>query len=56
METLGEVAGEGVRPGLFTEVFWAALHGLATLTRAGRLPVGDAERRVELLVDRLAVV
>ncbi|MFD3571922.1 TetR/AcrR family transcriptional regulator [Streptomyces sp. NPDC058667] len=56
METLGEVAGEGVRPGLFTEVFWAALHGLATLTRAGRLPVGDAGRRVELLVDRLAVV
>jgi len=56
LETLGEVAGEGVHPGLFTEVFWAALHGLATLTRAGRLPTGDAERRAELLVDRLAVV
>ena len=56
LETLGEVAGEGVHPGLFTEVFWAALHGLATLTRAGRLPAGDAERRAELLVDRLAVV
>ncbi|MER6533355.1 TetR/AcrR family transcriptional regulator [Streptomyces sp. 900105755] len=55
MESLGEVAGDGVHPGLFTEVFWAALHGLATLTRAGRLPRGDAERRVELLVDRLAV-
>ncbi|MFF0189200.1 TetR/AcrR family transcriptional regulator [Streptomyces sp. NPDC005244] len=54
METLGEVAGDGVHPGLFTELFWAALHGLATLTRAGRLPRGDAERRVELLVDRLA--
>ncbi|MGR4884053.1 TetR/AcrR family transcriptional regulator [Streptomyces sp. LARHCF249] len=54
LETLGEVAGEGVHPGLFTEVFWAALHGLATLTRAGRLPPGDAERRVELLVARLA--
>ncbi|QMU79581.1 TetR/AcrR family transcriptional regulator [Streptacidiphilus sp. PB12-B1b] len=26
-------------PGLFAETFWAALHGLATLTRAGRLPV-----------------
>ncbi|MDX3853412.1 TetR/AcrR family transcriptional regulator [Streptomyces sp. AK02-01A] len=56
LESLGEVAGDGVRPALFTEVFWAALHGLATLTRAGRLPPGDAERRVELLVDRLAMV
>ncbi|MGG2464044.1 TetR/AcrR family transcriptional regulator [Streptomyces sp. RGM 3693] len=56
LESLGEVAGDGVDPGLFTEVFWAALHGLATLTRAGRLPPEDAERRTELLVDRLAVV
>ncbi|MEW2417030.1 TetR/AcrR family transcriptional regulator [Streptomyces sp. NPDC046866] len=56
LESLQEVAGDGVHPGLFTEVFWAALHGLATLTRAGRLPAGDAERRVELVVDRLAIV
>ncbi|MBO3747820.1 TetR/AcrR family transcriptional regulator [Streptosporangiaceae bacterium NEAU-GS5] len=56
LETLGEVAGDGVHPALFTEVFWAALHGLATLTRAGRLPPQDTERRVELLVDRLAVI
>ncbi|WUR85004.1 TetR/AcrR family transcriptional regulator [Streptomyces phaeochromogenes] len=56
LENLGEVAGGGVHPALFTEVFWAALHGLATLTRAGRLPPGDAERRVELLVDRLAML
>ena len=56
LESLGEVAGDGVDPGLFTEAFWAALHGLATLTRAGRLPPADAERRVELLVDRLAMV
>lgn len=56
LECLGEVAGDGVHPGLFTEVFWAALHGLATLTRAGRLPPGDAERRTALLVDRLAVL
>lgn len=56
LENLGEVAGDGVHPGLFTEVFWAALHGLATLTRAGRLPPEDAERRTELLVDRLAMV
>ncbi len=56
LERLGEVAGDGVHPGLFTEVFWAALHGLATLTRAGRLPPAGAGRRVELLVDRLAVL
>ncbi|MFJ6609106.1 TetR/AcrR family transcriptional regulator [Streptomyces sp. NPDC091289] len=56
LETLGEVAGEGVHPALFTEVFWASLHGLATLTRAGRLPPEDSEQRVELLVDRLAVL
>ncbi|MFJ5834555.1 TetR/AcrR family transcriptional regulator [Streptomyces sp. NPDC093089] len=56
LETLGEAAGDGVAPGLFTETFWAALHGLATLTRAGRLPREYAEVRVELLVDRLAVV
>ncbi|MEU3416202.1 TetR/AcrR family transcriptional regulator [Streptomyces sp. NPDC006658] len=56
LECLGEVAGDGVRPGLFTEVFWASLHGIATLTRAGRLPPEDTERRVELLVGRLAVL
>ena len=55
LESLGEVAGDDVHPGLFTELFWAALHELATLTRAGRLPPEDTERRVELLVDRLAM-
>ncbi|WMX48665.1 TetR/AcrR family transcriptional regulator [Streptomyces roseicoloratus] len=55
-ETLGEVAGDGVHPGLFAELFWASLHGLATLTRAGRLPREHAEQRVELLVTRLAVL
>ena len=44
LECLGEVAGDGVHPGLFTETFWASLHGLATLTRAGRLPPEDTER------------
>ncbi len=52
LETLGEVSGDGVHPGLFTEVFWAALHGLATLTREERLPPQYAEQRLELLVDR----
>ncbi|MFH9727858.1 TetR/AcrR family transcriptional regulator [Streptomyces sp. NPDC017254] len=56
LETLGEVAGDGIHPGLFTETFWAALHGVATLTRARRLPPEDTEQRVQLLVDRLAMV
>jgi AcrR family transcriptional regulator len=56
LESLGEVAGGDVHPGLFTEVFWAALHGLATLTRARRLLPEDTERRTQLLVDRLAVL
>lgn len=55
LECLGEVAGAGVEPGLFTETFWASLHGLATLTRAGRLPPEHTEQRVRLLVDRLAL-
>ncbi|BFV61222.1 TetR/AcrR family transcriptional regulator [Kitasatospora sp. CMC57] len=56
LETLTDVAGDNTHPGLFTEVFWAALHGIATLTRAGRLPPAEAERRVELLVDRLPLI
>ena len=56
LESLGEVAGNGVDPGLFTEVFWASLHGVATLTRSGRLPPEYTETRVELLVDRLAML
>ncbi len=56
LECLAEVAGDGTDPGMFTEVFWASLHGLATLTRAGRLLPQDAERRVELLADRLPLL
>ncbi|GAA1915824.1 TetR/AcrR family transcriptional regulator [Streptomyces durmitorensis] len=56
LECLGEVAGDGVHPGLYTEVFWASLHGVATLTRSGRLPPEETGRRVELLVDRLAMI
>ncbi|SEK26510.1 TetR/AcrR family transcriptional regulator [Streptacidiphilus jiangxiensis] len=56
LESLGDVAGDGVHPGVFTELFWASLHGLATLTRAERLPPTYAEERTELLVARLAVL
>jgi AcrR family transcriptional regulator len=34
-----------------TEVFWAALHGLVTLSRAGRLRPGYDSERLQLLVN-----
>ncbi|MFI9331517.1 TetR/AcrR family transcriptional regulator [Kitasatospora sp. NPDC052868] len=40
-------------PETFTEVAWAALHGLVTLSRVGRLRPGLTEQRLELLVERL---
>jgi AcrR family transcriptional regulator len=38
--------------GLLTETFWAALHGLATLTRSGRLPAPHSDTRLALLLAR----
>ncbi len=51
-ERLTEAAGN-VAPDVFTEVCWAALHGLVTLTHAGRLPLEYASQRLNVLVDRL---
>ncbi len=49
-QAVGMVAGEPDADTL-TEVFWAALHGLVTLGRTGRLrPAYEAER-LRLLVD-----
>jgi len=39
---------------LLTEMFWAALHGLVTLGRAGRLRPGHDDGRVRLLVDQFS--
>jgi AcrR family transcriptional regulator len=44
--------GANEEPGLLTELFWAALHGLATLTRGGRLPREQQNQRLELLLTR----
>lgn len=41
-------------PDLVVETFWAALHGLVTLTRAGRLPTGAVADRLTLLAARFA--
>lgn len=40
--------------GLLTETFWAALHGLATLTRSARLPLEAQDTRLALLLNRFA--
>jgi AcrR family transcriptional regulator len=37
-----------------TEVFWAALHGLVTLSRTGRLRPGYDSERLELLVEQFS--
>ncbi|GAB3446247.1 TetR/AcrR family transcriptional regulator [Actinophytocola sediminis] len=50
---------EAIRPhageddlGILTETFWAALHGLATLTSGGRLPREAHDHRLTLLLAR----
>ncbi|NUR91536.1 MAG: TetR/AcrR family transcriptional regulator [Nonomuraea sp.] len=57
-EAFGELL-EAVRPHagdddlvLLTETFWAALHGLVTLTRDGRLPPEQHDRRLAMLLAR----
>ena len=52
-EALRPLAGEGDLD-VHTEVFWAALHGLMTLTRGGRLRREDHERRLALLLHRFS--
>jgi AcrR family transcriptional regulator len=48
------VAAEGEDPVLLTETYWAALHGLATLTRSGRLPEESHAHRLSLLTGHFA--
>ncbi len=52
LDTLAAHAGPDEEPGLFVETFWAALHGLITLSRAGRLPADRIPSRLALLVNR----
>jgi len=41
------------QPDLRAEVTWAALHGLAVLTRGGRIPPDSRQARIDLLVSQL---
>src|SRR5262245_32430308 len=50
-QAVGLVADEQDADAL-TEVFWAALHGLVALTRAGRLRPGYDSDRLQLLVNQ----
>lgn len=40
-------------PNLRAEVTWAALHGLAVLSRGGRIPPDGQQARIDLLVSQL---
>jgi AcrR family transcriptional regulator len=51
-ESVTRLAGDR-DPDTLTEVVWSALHGLATLTRAGRLRPDYHEARVAVMIDRL---
>lgn len=49
---IAEVAG-AEDPEPFAEMVWAALHGVVTLARSGRLRPDFAEQRLALLVERM---
>jgi len=51
-DALAPLAGER-DTGVFTEVWWATMHGLVTLARGGRIPADAQEQRVAMLVDQL---
>lgn len=42
---------QGSQQEVFSELFWASLHGIAELTRAKRFPPSRRKERVKVLVD-----
>jgi len=48
------VPGDGRDAELDAEVIWSALHGLAVLARAGRIPPRRQRERLDALVERFA--
>lgn len=54
-EALAPLAGDRDAE-TFTEVAWSGLHGLATLSRAGRLRPAFYDQRLAMLVDQLGTV
>jgi AcrR family transcriptional regulator len=49
-----ELGADGRDEDTLTEMFWAALHGLVTLSRGGRLRPGYESDRLQLLVDHIS--
>jgi AcrR family transcriptional regulator len=47
--------GQGSRPEILAELFWANLHGIAELTRTRRFPPSRQKERVRLLVERFTL-
>lgn len=52
-QVAGRVAAEGEDLDSLTELFWACLHGMATLGLTGRLRDDHLAHRVQLLAERL---
>ena len=44
--------GQGSKPEVLAELFWASLHGIAELTRTRRFPPSRQKERVRMLVER----
>jgi len=43
--------GQGSRPEVLSELFWAGLHGIADLTRTKRFPPSRQKERVKMFVE-----
>ena len=43
--------GQGSKPEVLTELFWAGLHGIADLTRTKRFPPSRQKERVKMFVE-----
>jgi hypothetical protein len=43
--------GQGSKPEVLTELFWAGLHGIADLTRTRRFPPSRQKERVKMFVE-----
>lgn len=53
-EFVGCLRQDNARRELFAEVIWSALHGIATLSASGRIPLDIQEERLDLLITQLA--
>jgi AcrR family transcriptional regulator len=43
--------GQGSKPEILSELFWASLHGIAELTRTKRFPPSRQKQRVRVIVE-----